>query len=192
MRWILAGFLAAAIALFGGSLWVRQYVNEPAYANPPSQPPASHLHAVAGGNGLQVCVNSRSLTPPHERSSWWVDGHVIVDANPDAVTALWLPGLTNDPCLEQITHGDKAVAVILAHDIRIATYVQPGTYGCPSDDGSGVILYFAYPGGQPSEVVDAGLTGCAEIDAPGGRPRWMSDEFKSEVERIAPPQIGNQ
>jgi hypothetical protein len=63
-------------------------------------------------------------------------GLVNVGADPQAVVAVWLRGLTDRNCVAETTQRGAIVAVRLAADIRHASAFPSGNVNCPNDDGS--------------------------------------------------------
>ena len=149
-----------------------------AYAGvtPSSLVPATHLRGA-------VCVvsgdNSSSSSPGTTSPS--------VLAHPSAVAVVWLPGLNSRACKAVLTRGNAHIASTLASDIDEARVVpNADTYMCPDDDGTGARLYFMYAQGA-TQRIDADLSGCPWITAPGDGTRASTPKFREDMSILAPP-----
>lgn len=117
-----------------------------------------------------------------------VSGLVNVDPDPSSVVAIWSPGGNASPCQNLRTTGGRTGARALAHDVRTAPKFPSGTFNCPSDDGAGVRLYFAFDG-NPDEYVIVSLGGCGGISAPQRGFRQATPSLSRDLAPIAPPQF---
>ncbi len=151
----------------------------PVLAITPRVPPATMLNA--GG----VCVVGGRPSPSAPSSV----GAVTVSSSPEAVTAVWLPGLNARPCVAEITRGGTMIARALARGVDTAPKVPSGgVYHCPNDDLTEVDLYFSVVAGGSSELVVVDPSGCGFLSAPGRSPRtWRTGPlFGHELALIAP------
>jgi hypothetical protein len=148
-----------------------------AYAGvaPSSLVPATHLRGA-------VCVVSghTSISSPPGTTS------PSVLAHPAAVAVVWLPGLNSRACTAVLTRGNAHMASTLASDIEGARVVpNADTYTCPDDDGTGARLYFTYAHGA-TQRIDADLSGCSWITAPGHGTRASTPKFRQDMSTLAP------
>lgn len=109
-----------------------------------------------------------------------------MDGHPTAVEAVWVPGLNQSACRTQITTGNPTQADRLARAIDAAPRFPQGSFGCPNDDGSGVILYFGYTK-QPAEMATISLSGCRSVQAPARRPRTVTTAVEQALTPLMPP-----
>jgi hypothetical protein len=148
-----------------------------AYAGvaPSSLVPATHLRGA-------VCVVSENISissPPGAMSP-------SVLAHPSAVAVVWLPGLNSKSCNAVLTRGNGHSASALASDIDGARVVPSAdTYTCPDDDGTGARFYFMYAHGA-TQRIDADLSGCSWITAPGDGTRASTPKFREDMSTLAP------
>lgn len=117
-----------------------------------------------------------------------VSGLVNLDPDPSSVVAIWSPGGNAVACQNLRTTGGRTVARALASDVRTAPTFPSGRFSCPSDDGAGVRLYFAFVGG-PDEYVMVRLGGCGGISAPDRGSRRGTAALSRDLAPIAPPQV---
>ena len=156
----------------------------PAGAASAPRVPATHLHGVvctvAGGPGTgSGSASGSSRTYP------------TVGADPSAVEAIWIPGLNDRTCRAQAVRGGPAIAAALATDIDHAPEApRARKIMCPLDDGTAVRLYFtpkgAHKGAGALQRVDADLSGCSFIDAPGTGARSSTAPFRRDLATLAP------
>ena len=158
-------------------IWIGYHQSEPDFATIPTGPTTK----VVVVEGHKTCVSVNPEDVQEHRGSWWAHGLVTVDRSPIGVTALWLPGLNAQACEDQLTHYGRSVATALADGIRSSPKFPSWHYNCPADDGSEVILFFHYSGGGVPEVVNASLSGCQSIDAPGMGSRMSDAAFTNEL-----------
>ena len=148
-----------------------------AYAGvtPSSLVPATHLRGA-------VCIvsgNNSLSSPPGTTSP-------SVLAHPSAVAVVWLPGLNSRACKAVLTRGNAHIAATLASDIDGARVVQNAdTYMCPDNDGTSARLYFMFAHGA-TQRIDADLSGCSWIKAPGDGTRASTPVFREDMSMLAP------
>ena len=130
-------------------IWIGYHQSEPDFATIPTGPTTK----VVVIEGHKTCDSVNPDDVQEHRGHWWAHGLVTVDTSPIGVTALWLPGLNAQACEDQLTHYGRRVATALADGIRGSPRFPSGTYNCPADDGSEVILFFHYSDGGVPEVV---------------------------------------
>ena len=131
----------------------------PVFAAAPDRAPATRfVHR-------RIC----SEVPPAAASqaSAATHGLVWVDPHPDGGIVTWHPGMNSTSCQAALTHLSERQARAFAEAVDRGKRVPPGSYSCPTDDGSGVTVYLTYPHQQGSEVVDVDLEGCRWAGAPG-------------------------
>ncbi len=112
-------------------------------------------------------------------------GRVTADPHPTGAVVYWLPGSMSTKCRVIITKLTAAEADSLAQDIRGSTS-RGGTFSCPMDDGSTAWIFFQYAGRSHIEVVDAALSGCTTVGAPGRTsvgPFWRGSD---SLQRLKP------
>jgi hypothetical protein len=146
-----------------------------AAAAPSSLIPATHLSGpVCVVSDYSPISDSSSKTPP------------TVSAHPVGVTVIWLPGLNSKTCKAAMTRGNAHIASALASDIDHASVVPNSTtIVCPADDGTSARLYFTYSRGAMQRI-DADLSGCAWITAPGDASRRSNAQFRKNMATLAP------
>lgn len=91
----------------------------------------------------------------------------------------WTPGM-NHPGSVQRTTADLATATELFQAISNAPHRVSGTYACPADTGSKVLVQFRSSIG-PSTTTTITLTGCAGPDG-----RRMTDRLQQLLNRLEP------
>jgi hypothetical protein len=166
---------ALICTMFLTAVGAAPVVTAEAGVNPSSLVPATHLRGA-------VCVvsgdNSISSSPGRMSPS--------VLAHPSAVDIVWLPGLNSRACKAVLTRGTAHIASTLTSDIDGARVVpNADTYMCPDDDGTGARLYFMYADGA-TQRIDADLSGCSWITAPGDGARSSTSMFRQDMSILAP------
>jgi hypothetical protein len=102
------------------------------------------------------------------------------------VAVVWLPGLNSRACKAVLTRGNAHIASALASDIDEGWVVpNADTYMCPDDDGTSARLYFTYAQGATWRI-DADLSGCSWITAPGDGTRASTPKFREDISTLAP------
>ncbi|MCO5973511.1 hypothetical protein [Actinoallomurus soli] len=94
--------------------------------------------------------------------------------------------MNQHPCRAELTRGDADSARRLAKDVEAAPKWPSGNFSCPMDDALGAELYFEQSKHATAELVDAQLSGCRGITAPGRSSRWLTDRFARDLASIAP------
>jgi hypothetical protein len=128
-----------------------------------------------------VCIVPRLSGGPER-----VRGLVTVDRDPQGVTAVWIPSLSQRPCRTATIRAGASVAARLAEHVRSAPGVGAGKVACPKDDGSAVELFFAYGSGHALEYVSVALRGCAFVAAPGRAARQLTIRLLRDLAGLAP------
>lgn len=146
------------------------------YIDPPLLPPPVGAVVASPDSSGNGCAPLRTAS---------AHGRVSVDADPTAVTAIWLPRLTSAACHTVTTHGDATQGRRLARDIRSAPPFPRGRFACPAALGVGVRLYFAV--GSRVEYVEVSLSGCPAISAPGRTLRATTAQLDADLSPLAPP-----
>ncbi|MBN9619014.1 MAG: hypothetical protein J0H43_04705 [Actinobacteria bacterium] len=146
--------------------------SSPAPAGVPTVAPGASLEPVSPVSPVPGASPAGPMCVVAGRVSSWPAPQqtVSVPAGPIAITIVWLPGLNAVPCQAVLTRSGAALARHLAADVDLARPVGDGTYNCAADDESGLRLYFSYSGRRVS-VVDASLSGCHWLSAPGWKAR---------------------
>jgi hypothetical protein len=176
-RWAVVGGLA--LVLLGS--WAGYHQSEPDFASIPAGPTTRIV--VDQGDGSCVSVNPDDIQ--ERRGNWWAHGLVTVDSSPIGVTAMGLPGPDSQPCQDHLTQFGRSIATTLADGIR-SSPKYPSGLDCPADNtGAQAVLFFHYSGGGVPEVVNASLSGCPGISAPGMGSRLSDAAFTNELDRVA-------
>jgi len=178
-KWVVVVVIALVLVV----VWTGYHKSEPDFGNIPAGPTTR----VVTNEGNRICVSVNPDDVQERRGNWWAHGLVTVDPSPIGVTALGLSGINTQPCQDQLTHYGRNIATALAEGVRSSPKFPSGTINCPADNGSEVILFFHYSGGGTPEVVNASLTGCQSIDAPGMSSRMSDAAFTNELQRITRP-----
>jgi hypothetical protein len=155
------------------------------------------LAAVMVGGGVGPASAASLIPPTHVRNGvCGVTGTTpstvgtaapSVSSRPTGVSVVWLPGLNDKSCKAVLVKGRSGIATALARDIDIARIIpHAGTYSCPVDDGTAARLYFTYGRHRAVQRVDADLSGCAWITAPGRGARASSSRFRRDMTTLAP------
>lgn len=118
--------------------------------------------------GSPVRASSPPVSPP------WQGG----------VTARWSPDLNWKHAHPVVTHGSAAMARAVRDDIAAARVFPAGAYACPMDAGVAVRLTLGL--GDTVEQAVARLTGCATVEVPGQRARFLTTALRRDLARIAP------
>jgi hypothetical protein len=142
--------------------------------------PAIHLrHGVCSVDGGSSAVGPSigvGAAPP------------TVSSHPSGVTVIWLPGLNDKTCRAVLVKGGARRAGALARAIDAARFTpHAATIMCPMDDGTVARLYFSFSHRRPTQRIDADLSGCSWITAPGRGARASSSQFRSAMTALAPP-----
>jgi hypothetical protein len=136
--------------------------------------PATHLRG-------SVCLVEGSTQGPFGKSP------PSVSAHPSAVEIVWIPGLNDKRCQSVLTRGGAHVAAALASTVNHAPVIPKGAlYACPADDGTSVRIYFSFGDDRPAQRIDADLTGCSWISAPGEGRRSSTSRFRNALDQRAP------
>jgi hypothetical protein len=172
--------LAVAAVALAGTATSCGPASGPVYGDPKALP---SVHLTHTASGEPVCVHPVNL---EDRPT---SHQATVDANPSGIRSAWVPGVNDRACRVVVRDGSAELARRLAADIRSLKPVagKPGQQSnCPLDDGHSVRLYFAYPN-KRWQVIDATLSGCVRVSAPGRTDVGFSTLFLADLRQLAPP-----
>lgn len=98
-----------------------------------------------------------------------------------------MPYGTIRPCRVTVSTYGSAPAVEIADAISALPATRQGSYSCPSDAGTGLMLLFHYFGTSQVERVDVDFTGCGGVTAPGRTSRKLTARLRTLLDAEAPP-----
>jgi hypothetical protein len=110
-----------------------------------------------------------------------------VTTNPTGLDLVWTPGLNDKTCKTVQRRATAREASVLAEDIDNAPLIANAVeVNCPADDGSRVVLYFAYPNGIAGPVTIQ-LDGCGWTFAAGSEMRQTTATLRHDLMSFSPP-----